>query len=70
MTRRPAHLRLLRSSDLITAIRRAGAATLDPLRHAWQHGDHPWMDTRCAWCGCPREDHRSWLGRLLDRLLN
>lgn len=69
MTRRRAHLRLIDSRDVIAAINRAGDAALDPHKHAYVEGSHPFLDNRCARCHRPRAEHWGLLRRLVARLL-
>lgn len=67
MTRRRAHLRTIEARDVIAAINRAGDALLDPERHSYLEAS--WAHRRCLRCGRPPEEHRSWLWRLVARLV-
>lgn len=50
-------------------INRAASAILDPHQHAYEHGEHPFLDNKCARCHQPRADHWGLLRRLVGRLL-
>jgi hypothetical protein len=44
-------------------------ATLDPHRHGFEPGGHPFMDNKCARCHLPRAEHWGLLRRLVARVL-
>jgi len=44
-------------------VNRAGDDLLNPRRHAFEHGSHPYYDDRCARCHQPRHKHRGLLRR-------